>query len=53
MSHDDFTRQDEDLSVSEFEGEERRENYGFGNWPEVAGLLFTLFVCWLMFNFRG
>ncbi|NVK35166.1 MAG: hypothetical protein HWE23_11845 [Rhodobacteraceae bacterium] len=53
MSKNELTKQDEDLSSSEFEGEELKDNHQFGSWPEVVGLVFTLFVCWLIFNFRG
>ncbi|POF34158.1 hypothetical protein [Roseibium marinum] len=49
----DLTRQDEDISPAEFAAEERREHYAFGNWPEIAGTVFTLFVIWLIFAFTG
>jgi len=51
-SDDDLTRQDEEISNLEFEAEEARD-YRFGNWPEIAGLAFTLFVIWLTFAFTG
>lgn len=53
MSDNDLTKQDEDLSAAEFIEEEFRSQHRFGNWPEVVGLIFTAFVCWLIFNFRG
>lgn len=53
MSDQELIKQDEDISPSEFEGEEREDGHSFGNWPEVMGLLFTVFVCWLIFAFRG
>ncbi|GAB4531444.1 MAG: hypothetical protein Tsb0019_33260 [Roseibium sp.] len=49
----DLTRQDEDMTPAEFAEEERRDAYGFGNWPEAVGLVFTLFVIWLIFAFTG
>lgn len=51
-SDQDLTRQDEDIAPAEFEAEERRDDR-FGNWPEVAGLVFTVFVIWLTFAFTG
>ncbi|WP_269586008.1 hypothetical protein [Roseibium sp. Sym1] len=51
-SDQDLTRQDEDISSAEFETEERQD-YRFGNWPEIAGLAFTIFVVWLTFAFTG
>ncbi len=48
----DLTRQDEDIVPAEFSEEEARD-YRFGNWPEVAGLVFTVFVIWLTFAFTG
>lgn len=55
MSKEDqnLIRQDEDISAPEFSDEEFRDSHDFGNWPEVAGLIFTIFVIWLMFTFRG
>ena len=53
MSQDDLTKQDEELPAAEFEGEERSDGHNFGSWPEVAGLVFTLLVTWLTFQFRG
>ncbi|KUP93391.1 hypothetical protein [Tritonibacter horizontis] len=53
MSDQDLTKQDEDLPAPEYQGEERRDGHSFGSWPEVLGLVFTIFVCWLIFNFRG
>ncbi|WP_162901574.1 hypothetical protein [Breoghania sp. L-A4] len=51
-SDPDFTRQDEDIPPAIFEAEERAD-HRFGNWPEAAGLVFTVFVVWLMFAFTG
>ncbi len=48
----DLTRQDEDIAPGDFAEEERRD-YQFGNWPEVTGLVFTVFVIWLTFAFTG
>lgn len=53
MTKDDLTRQDEDLPAAEFEGEERADHHDFGSWPEVVGLVFTILVTWLIFQFRG
>lgn len=49
----DLTRQDEDISAAEFQTEERLDHHDFGDWPEMAGLVFTLFVTWLIFAFTG
>ena len=48
----DLTRQDEDITPAEFAGEEAK-TFQFGNWPEVAGIVFTVFVIWLTFAFTG
>ncbi|MGF0540441.1 hypothetical protein ACQQ2Q_20795 [Agrobacterium sp. ES01] len=53
ISDQDLTRQDEDISSSEFGAEETKDMHDFGNWPEVAGLVFTLFAIWLTFAFTG
>lgn len=53
MSENNLTKQDEDLPAAEFEGEERSDGHDFGNWPEVVGLVCTILVTWLMFQFRG
>ncbi|MEZ5798233.1 MAG: hypothetical protein R3D63_12555 [Paracoccaceae bacterium] len=53
MSNDHLTRQDEDISAPEFAAEEGTDHKDFGNWPEVAGLVFTIFVIWLTFAFTG
>lgn len=45
MSKQDFTKQDADLSSSEFEREERKDGHNYGSWPEVVGLVFTIFLC--------
>lgn len=50
---DPLTRQDEDISAPEFEGEERQDGHRFGSWPEFGGALFTIIVIWLIFAFRG
>ncbi|WP_346915140.1 hypothetical protein [uncultured Roseibium sp.] len=52
ITDQDLTRQDEDISPQEFQAEEAREA-DFGNWPELAGLVFTAFVIWLTFAFTG
>ncbi|MEQ5868291.1 hypothetical protein J4E08_00095 [Sagittula sp. NFXS13] len=53
MNQDDLTKQDEDLPATEFDGEERADHHDFGSWPEIAGLIFTILVTWLIFQFRG
>lgn len=50
---EDLTRQDEDISAKEFAAEEAVDRHDFGNWPELGGLAFTLFVTWLIFAFTG
>lgn len=50
---DDLTRQDEDVSASEFGAEEARDDHRFGNWPEVFGLCLLGLLCWLSFAFTG
>ncbi|MCX2721076.1 hypothetical protein [Roseibium salinum] len=50
---DNLTHQDEALPASEFEQEEERDRHHFGNWPEAAGLAFTILVTWLVFAFTG
>lgn len=44
---------DEDISAKQFADEENSDHHDFGNWPELAGLAFTFFVCWLIFAFVG
>ena len=53
ISDAELTRQDEDMSAKEFAAEEVGDGHDFGNWPEMAGLLFTLFVSWLIFALTG
>ncbi|NIZ02984.1 hypothetical protein [Thalassospira lucentensis] len=53
MSDHDSTRQDEDISASEFADDERKDGHDFGSWPEVGGLVFTLIVSALIFMVRG
>ncbi len=53
MSEDDLTKQDEDMSVSEFQAEEAADGYDFGDWPEVFGALLTALLVWLTFAFTG
>ncbi|UUP18158.1 hypothetical protein [Nitratireductor thuwali] len=53
MSDPKLTHQDEELSALEFGAEEKRDRHDFGNWPEVAGVVLTLFVTWLIFAFTG
>ncbi|MCB1353596.1 MAG: hypothetical protein KDK03_12755 [Rhodobacteraceae bacterium] len=50
---EDLARQEDDLPAAAFAAEEKRDHHDFGNWPEVAGLAFTLFVTWLIFAFTG
>lgn len=47
------TRREEDIADMDFDAEELRDENKFGNWPEIIGLIFTLFVVWLIFAFRG
>lgn len=53
MSDPKLTRQDEEISAAAFNDEEERDPHDFGNWPEVAGVVLTLFVTWLIFAFTG
>jgi hypothetical protein len=53
MSDPKVTHQDEEISATEFGAEEKRDHHDFGNWPEVAGVVLTLFVTWLIFAFTG
>ena len=50
---DDLSRQDEEISPTQFADEEARDSHDFGNWPEVAGLVFTILVIWMLFAFAG
>ena len=52
VSDEDLTRQDEEISPPEFDAEESGD-HRFGNWPEVAGLAFTLILVWMTFAFTG
>lgn len=53
MSDEELVHQDEAVPAKDFDVEERRDHYSFGNWPEVFGLGLTLFVSWLIFAFSG
>ncbi len=53
MSDDHLTKQDEDISAPEFEAEEARDHYDFGNWPEFFGLILTGLLVWLTFALTG
>jgi hypothetical protein len=53
MNNPDLSRQDEDMSAAGFGEDETRDGHDFGNWPEVAGLIFTALLLWLMFAFTG
>jgi hypothetical protein len=53
ISDQDLTRQDEDISHPEYAEEETRDRHDFGNWPEVAGVVFTIFIIWMTFAFTG
>ncbi len=53
ISDQDLTRQDEDISSADFTAEEAQDRHDFGNWPELAGFAFTIFVIWLTFAFTG
>jgi hypothetical protein len=50
---EELTRQDGEISAVAFGAEEQEDQHDFGNWPEAAGLAFTLFVIWLTFAFTG
>ena len=50
---DDYTRQDEDIDAAHFAAEEKRDAHHFGNWPELAGAIFTVVVIWYSFAFTG
>ncbi|MDZ5699979.1 MULTISPECIES: hypothetical protein [Phyllobacteriaceae] len=53
MSDPELTRQDEEISAAAFSDEEERDRHDFGNRPEAAGVVLTLFVVWLIFAFTG
>ncbi|WP_445682280.1 hypothetical protein [Radicibacter daui] len=53
LTRADLTRQDEDMSAVGFGEDETLDRHDFGNWPEVAGVIFTALVLWLMFAFTG
>lgn len=53
MSDPELTRQDEEISADAYGDEEERDRHDFGNWPEAAGVVLTLFVTWLIFAFTG
>lgn len=53
MTDPKLTRQDEDISAVEYETEETADYHDFGNWPEVFGLVMTVFLVWLTFGFNG
>lgn len=53
ISNEHLTRQEEDVSGSEFDSEELQDGHDFGSWPELVGLCFTLLVVWMLFYFRG
>lgn len=53
MTDQELTRQEDDLSATEFAAEEKSDNHDFGNWPEVFGVVMTIVVFWLMFAFTG
>ena len=52
METDDLTRQEDDIAAADFDREEAREP-GFGNWPELIGVLLTAALIWMSFAFRG
>ena len=52
-SDEENIRQDEDISAAEFSAAEARDPHDFGNWPELAGLAFTVFMVWIFFAFTG
>ncbi|WP_164870818.1 hypothetical protein [Mesobaculum littorinae] len=53
MTDPHLTRQDEDISASEYASDSQLEPYAFGNWPEVLGLALTLLLVWLTFALTG
>jgi hypothetical protein len=54
MTDDDrLTRQDEEISAPEYASEERRDDYAYGNRPELFGLALTVGLVWLTFALTG
>ncbi|GAB3454125.1 hypothetical protein [Insolitispirillum peregrinum] len=53
LSTESLTRQEEDLPAPDYIAEEQQDPYDDGNWPELAGLLATAVVFWLLFAFTG
>ena len=49
----DLTRQDEEIATADFEAEEIKDKYDFGNWPDLVGLAFAAAVIWYSFAFTG
>lgn len=46
MRKDELTRQDDELTVSD--SPEEVNQFRFGYWPEIAGLVATGLIIWLM-----
>lgn len=53
MTDSKLIKQDEDISEPEFLVEEADDGVNHSNWPEVFGVLLTLFLCWLTFALTG
>lgn len=53
MTDSKQTLQDKESSEPEFLSEEAKKYGKHGNWPEVFGVLLTLFLCWLTFELTG
>ena len=51
LLHDDDIHKlhDEDILPDEFPQE--LQEYDFGYWPEIAGLIATAIIIWIMFHF--
>ncbi|WP_168016968.1 hypothetical protein [Halomonas salinarum] len=50
MQSDDnhLTRQDDELTISD--SPEEVNEFKFGYWPEIAGMVATLAIIWMMFR---
>jgi hypothetical protein len=53
MTDHKLTRQDEDIFAEELSEELWVDDPDFGNWPELFGVILTLFFIWLTFVFTG
>lgn len=53
MRSQNLIRKDKNMTAGEFAAEERRNRHNFGNRPEWLGLVFTVFVFWLILDVTG